>query len=375
MIPKDLTRPDKLLFKGIKTLTGIPRSMYTEQKTKAKAKAELAFIGEKKVEKVDTQLYIFTPGNYTLEENLLGFPAFQTVQSDHNAWLNFHGLHEVPLVEKIGDMLQLDRLMIRQILDTTQRPKVEIDEQHLFLNIKAILNDEHGALLVEHMSFVMGPNYLVSFQEEKGDHFESIRHKITEGVGFIRKRSIDYLLVQLLDTILDNFFSAIDTLNEECALLEKAILRNPDEETTLALENLKRSAQSIKKALGPFREVLLNILNEDSGLIRKENIRYFKDLINTTTSAIDEIDNTQKTLESLTNIYFASLSQKMNEIMKVLTTVATIFIPLTFVAGIYGMNFDYMPELSMRYGYFFVLGIMLLVSVVMVIYFKRDLTF
>jgi magnesium transporter len=277
----------------------------------------------------------------------------------------------VPLVEKIGDMLQLDRLMIRQILDTTQRPKVEIDEQHLFLNIKAILNDEHGALLVEHMSFVMGPNYLVSFQEEKGDHFESIRHKITEGVGFIRKRSIDYLLVQLLDAILDNFFSAIDTLNEECALLEKAILRNPDEETTLALENLKRSAQSIKKALGPFREVLLNILNEDSGLIRKENIRYFKDLINTTTSAIDEIDNTQKTLESLTNIYFASLSQKMNEIMKVLTTVATIFIPLTFVAGIYGMNFDYMPELSMRYGYFFVLGIMLLVSVVMVIYFKR----
>jgi magnesium transporter len=177
--------------------------------------------------------------------------------------------------------------------------------------------------------------------------------------------------VQLLDAIVDNYFETINAINQEVSVLEKLVLKQPQQEITVALEGHKKSSQIIKKTLGSFREVLLNVLNEPSKLIAKENRRYFKDLINSTSSAIDEIDNTQKTLEGLTNIYFSALSQKMNEIMKVLTTVATIFIPLTFIAGIYGMNFSYMPELQYKYGYFTVWGIIIVLTVLMFIYFKR----
>ncbi|NMM49916.1 magnesium/cobalt transporter CorA [Marinigracilibium pacificum] len=371
MKSKLFLRPDKLLFKGLQNITGIGQDFYTNQKSEAKAKAELTFIGKKKVQKVNSQIYTYSLENFNVNNELNDYSLLKEINSSENIWLNFHGLHEVSKIEKIGEVYGLERLVIRQILDTTQRPKIEIDDNYLFLNVKSPLKGENGEVLIEHMSFVMGDKYLISFQEEKSDHFGSIRNKIIEGVGYIRKRSIDYLLVQMLDAILDHYFITIDEMNKECSLLEKEILRKPSEETTLALENLKGVAQIIKKALGPLKEVLLNILNEETELIRRENVRYFKDLINTASSAIDEIDNTQKTLESLTNIYFASLSQKMNEIMKVLTTVATIFIPLTFVAGIYGMNFENMPELSYKNGYFIILGIMLFISILMVIYFKR----
>lgn len=369
--PKEFKRPDKLLLKGIHTLSSLSRNLYTDQKTEAKAKAELTFIGKKKLEKVLNQLYEYNLESYNHKENMTDFSHLKLLDADKNHWLNFHGIHEVPIIEKIGEILQLDRLMVRYILDTTQRSKVELDEGYLFLSIKSILKIEAGELNVEHLSFILGPNFLISFQEEKADHFQSIRYKIQEGVGFIRKRSIDYLLMQLLDAILDNYFETIDKINKEINILEKVILKSPDEQTTLELETHKRSAQIIKKSLGPFKEVLLNILNEQTRLIRKENIRYCKDLVNSATSATEEIDNTLKTLDGLTNIYFASLSHKMNEIMKVLTTVATIFIPLTFIAGIYGMNFDYMPELHYRYGYFVIWGIMLIASILMIIYFKR----
>ncbi|MCX2744127.1 magnesium/cobalt transporter CorA [Mangrovivirga sp. M17] len=371
MKSKEFLRPDKLLFKGLQSITGIGHDFYTNQKSEAKAKAELTFIGKKKVEKVDTQLYTYSLENYTEDTKFNDFFKLKELDTSENIWLNFHGLHEVPKIEKIGEIYNLERLVIRQILDTTQRPKIEIDDNYLFLNVKSPIKQENNEVIIEHMSFVMGENYLISFQEEKTDHFTSIRNKITEGVGFIRKRSIDYLLVQMLDSILDHYFITIDEINKQASTLEKEILRRPSEETTLALESMKGMAQIIKKALGPFKEVLLNILNEESGLIRKENVRYFKDLVNTASSAIDEIDSTQNKLESLTNIYFAALSQKMNEIMKVLTTVATIFIPLTFVAGIYGMNFDYMPELNLRYGYFGILGVMFIISIIMVIYFRK----
>jgi len=323
------------------------------------------------VEKVETQLYEYNLDNFSKDDNLENFQLLSSIPPDRNVWINFQGIHEVQKIEQIGNILELDRLIIRHILYTTQRPKVELDQNLFFMSIKSILKEKEGSLKVEHLSFLLGPNFLISFQEEKGDHFSSIRNKIVEGIGFVRKRTIDFLLFQLLDANLDNYFETIDAINLETSILEKVIPKNPNEETTLALESHKRSAQIIKKTLGPFKEVVLNMLNEQTSLIRKENIRYFRDLVNTVSAAIDEIDNTQKTLEGLTNIYFASLSQKMNETMKVLTTVATIFITLTFIAGIYGMNFEHMPELQYRYGYYVIWGIMLLLTLLMIIYLRR----
>ena len=191
--PNDLTRPDKLLMRGIKTLSSLGHNLYTDQKTQAKAKAELTFIGEKKVEKVETQLFEYNSDSYTQKENFFDFEYIAEIPQEKNYWLNFHGLHEVPIIEQIGKIMNLDRLIIRHVLDTTLRPKVELDQDHLLLNIKSIIKDAEGELKVEHMSFLMGSNYLISFQEEKGDHFSSIRHKIASGIGFVRKRTIDYL--------------------------------------------------------------------------------------------------------------------------------------------------------------------------------------
>lgn len=362
---------NRLIIKGLQTLSGFGRNFYTTQKNQAKTKAELTFIGEKKMENIQNQMYGYNVTGYFLKEQIKDIGELKTSKTDDNFWLNYHGIHDAKLIEEVGQQLNIDRLVIRQILDTTLRPKVEEDRDYLTLNIKSILKKEPDTLHMEQISFILGENFVISFQEEKGDHFQSIRHRITENVGFIRKRTSDYLLVQLLDAILDNYFETIEIVNQEISVLEKTLLKEPDERTIFELEAHKRSAQLIKKALGPFREVIQNIVNTETPLLRKENIRYYKDLANSSTSAMDEIESTLKTLEGLANIYFASLSHKMNEIMKMLTLVATIFIPLTFIAGIYGMNFEYMPELKYRYGYFIIWGVILSVSVLMIIFFRR----
>lgn len=371
MTKSKLKHSNRLIVKGLQTLSGFGRNFYTTQKNQAKTKAELTFIGEKKMENIQNQLFGYNAVDYFLKDQIKDVGELNSPKTDKIFWLNYHGIHDARLIEEVGKGLNIDRLVIRQILDTTLRPKVEEDKAYLSLNIKSILKKEPDTLHMEQISFILSENFVISFQEEKGDHFQSIRHRITENVGFIRKRTSDYLLVQLLDAILDNYFETIETINQEISALEKTLLKEPDEQTILALETHKRSAQLIKKALGPFREVIQNLLNNETPLLRKENIRYYKDLANSSTSAMEEIESSIKTLEGLANIYFASLSHKMNEIMKMLTLVATIFIPLTFIAGIYGMNFDYMPELKYRYGYFMIWGVILSVSVLMIIFFRR----
>jgi magnesium transporter len=217
----------------------------------------------------------------------------------------------------------------------------------------------------------LGKNYVLSFQEEVGDHFDHIRNKLREDLGLIRKRECDFLLFQLLDAILDNYFETLDLINHEVTLVEKETLLNPKQSTLLLIEKNKKDVDKIKKSLSPFKEALTNIMKDRTHFIDKKNRKYFRDLKNSCTNAIEEANATYAALESLTNIYFSSLSQKMNETMKVLTTVATIFIPLTFIAGIYGMNFENMPELKWKYGYYFIWGIMLSVLGVMIVYFRR----
>ncbi len=371
--PIDLVRPDKLLFTGLKTLTELtltPLNMYADLKSQSKGKAEITFIGEKKLEEAKVQLFIFNNDEIS-ESTARNFHPMADPKDSHIYWLNIHGLHEVDLIQELAEVMEMDRLSVRQLLDTTQRPKVEEFDDYLFFNIRSILLDVNDQLDVEQLSFVLGKNYVVSFQEKESDHFDDIRYKIREGVGFVRKRTSDYLLIQLLDAILDNYFETIEDINETIANLEQDVYKNPQQETLLSLERSKKRADLIKKSLNPFMESINYILNNRTTFFQKPNIKYINDLRMSCANALEEVDSTSRSLESLTNIYYASLSQKMNETMKVLTTVATIFIPLTFIAGIYGMNFEYMPELQYRNGYFIVWGIMGLIFIGMVVYFKR----
>ncbi|WP_436515928.1 magnesium/cobalt transporter CorA [Ekhidna sp. To15] len=371
--PIDLVRPDKLLLTGLKTLSELtltPLNMYADLKAQAKGKAEITFIGEKKLEEAKVQLFAFNEREI-VESNEKNFKSMANPKASHIHWLNIHGLHEVDLIQELAGTMNLDRLAIRQLLDTTQRPKVEEFEDYLFFNVKSILLDEDDQLDVEQLSFFLGKNYVVCFQEKESDHFDDIRYKIREGIGFVRKRTSDYLLIQLLDAILDNYFETIEDINEDIAELENDVYKNPKNETLFELERSKKRADLIKKSLTPMAESINYILNNRTSFFQKSNIKYINDLRMSCTNALEEVESTSRSLESLTNIYYASLSQKMNETMKVLTTVATIFIPLTFIAGVYGMNFEYIPELQYRNGYFVIWGIMGAIFVGMVIYFKK----
>lgn len=373
-----LKKPDKIILKGIKSLTnitgsitGIDFNFYSKLKSEAKGKSELTFIGKKKMEEVQLQLFTYNQNEYNETKAINDFQKIEKSDTSHNYWLNLHGIHDVNLMEKIGKFLELERLTIRHLIDTTQRPKVDDYDDYIFFSVKSILKNEEQQLKIEQLSFVLGKNYVLSFQEEVGDHFEHIRNKLREDLGLIRKRECDFLLFQLLDAILDNYFETLDLLNHEVTLVEKETILNPRQSTLLHIEKSKKDVEMIKKSLSPFKEALTNILKDRTHFIDKKNRKYFRDLKNSCTNAIEEANATYAALESLTNIYFSSLSQKMNETMKVLTTVATIFIPLTFIAGVYGMNFDNMPELKWRYGYYIIWGIMLIVLAGMIVYFKR----
>ena len=371
----DIKRPDKVLLQGLRTLGSIGDNLtfnlYSKAKSESKGKAETVFIGKKKLEKVSAQLFEYDPDSFEEKEPATDFSELAALHPEKSYWLNFHGLHDVSLFEQLSGVMSLDRLTTRQMLDTTQRPKVQEYEHYLFFSVKSILDTESHHLNIEQISFILGKNYVVSLQEEEGDHFGHIRNKIREKVGQIRHQKCDFLLVQLLDAVLDNYFETIDSFNLTVSELEKEVLSNPTQKTLLKLEKYKKDTQLIKKSLMPFKEALTNILNGRTGFIQTENEKYFHDLLNSCKSATEEVESTGKSLESLTNIYFSSLSQKMNETMKVLTTVSTIFIPLTFIVGVYGMNFDYMPELRYRNGYFVIWGVMAAILVVMLVYFKR----
>jgi magnesium transporter len=368
---EDLSRPDKIFISGLETLTGVNLNMYSRKRSEAKGKAQLTFIGEQKLADVQTQLFEFDEETFNVKEGLLDFDFLNDLQAEKVYWLNFHGIHDVNLIEQLQGPLTLDRLVIRQILDTTQIPKADEYPGYLFFSVKSVLHDDEGSLILEQLSFVLGPNYVISFQELIGDHFDDIRSKIRENLGWIRKRNADYLLVQLLDAILDNYFETIESLNESIRGLETETMTDPKKETLVRIEGLKKRAELIKKSISPFSDALSSILNEKTTFVNDTNRKYFLDLNYSSTNALAEVDASFRALESLANIYFASLSQKMNEVMKVLTLVATIFIPLTFIAGIYGMNFQYMPELEFKYGYFAVWGVMIVLLVGMLIFFKR----
>ena len=359
-----------ILKDGLRIFNTLSQNLYSKEKTEAKARAELTFIGKKKMERVRNQLYIFNEKEMEKKNDIKDFSILKRPSSGQNCWFNIHGIHDEKIITSIGEILGLERMTLRQIMDTTARPKVEKYEHYIFFGIKSILKRVSGEMHMEQISFLLTNQLLISFQEEVGDHFEGIRNKMQEGIGFIRKGNCDYLLSQMIDAILDNFYETIDGINSEISGLEQKIQQKPDPSMQIQLENYTQTSHMIRKALSPLKEALQNNIAGGTELIKPENTKYFKDLIYSVTAAIEEVDYTLSTLEGLKNIYFSQLSQKMNETMKVLTLVATIFIPLTFIAGIYGMNFDVMPELRHPLGYFITLGVMSGIAIGMLIFFK-----
>lgn len=289
-------------------------------------------------------------------------------------WINVDGVHDPVLLEKIGECFGLHRLVTEDILSVVQRPKMEDYGDYLFIVLKMLTYDEKaGRAMPEQLSLIVGKNFLLSFQEgAAGDVFDLVRERLRGGRGKIRKMGVDYLAYSLIDAVVDGYFVILEKLGERIDALEDELIARPGKASVEELYRLKREVLFLNKAVWPLREVIASLVRRDSHLIAETTTPFLRDVYDHVVQVIDSVEIYREMLTELLDTYLTSVSNRLNEIMKVLTVIATIFMPLTFLAGVYGMNFRHMPELEWKYGYPLVLVIMAAIGAVMLLYFKRQ---
>jgi magnesium transporter len=265
----------------------------------------------------------------------------------------------------------LHPLILEDILNTEQRPKSEDHGDYLYIVLRLFHEGAGGVLVPEQVSIVLGHNWLISLQEKEGNLFDPIRERLRNGKGRLRKAGPDYLAHALLDAMVDSYFATLDKFGEKIENLEEELIGRPSPATLRTLQTLKREMILLRKSAWPLREMLGCLSRSDSTLVREQSIIYFRDIYDHAVQVIDTIETYRDMLSGMLDIYLSSISNRMNEIMKVLTIFATFFMPLTFLAGVYGMNFKYMPELEWRWGYFALWGVMIVVSLLMLFYFRK----
>lgn len=286
-------------------------------------------------------------------------------------WINVDGLHDLDSIRRIGEKYKLHPLLLEDIVSTDQRPKVEDYGDYLFIVMRMLQKSEKGNKIIsEQFSVVLGPDYVISFQETKGDCFDNVRARIKQAQGNTRRYGADYLTYTLMDSIVDNYFIILEEFGEHIEKLEMRILESSDSKIVQTLNHMKREIIMVRKSVWPLREVINNLVR-GYPVIKKTTTIYLRDVYDHTIQIIDNVESYRDMLSSMLDIYLSTVSNRMNEVMKVLTIIATIFIPLTFIAGVYGMNFRYMPELYWHYGYFTVLAVMAIVVIFMLSYFRR----
>lgn len=333
---------------------------------------EMVHTGKKFIEETESQLYTFNDDNI-VEESSFDVAQLQMFPDDnYQYWLNLHGIHDIAIINKVCKSIAIHPLVIQDILDTNQRPKFQDFDGYWFFTLKSVLPSQNFEIHSEQLSFILGKNYLISFQERKADYFEHIRHRLRNHIGKIRQRGVDYLLYLLLEAILDNYFK---TINEIGNRIDSAEINDANKDFSPQILNViemfKRDVHQIRKTILPIKEFIQRLEHEKFGLIDESNIKYYYELKDICLSLIDECDSLALKLESQTNLFFSLQGHRMNQVMKTLTVVATIFIPLTFIAGIYGMNFENMPELGWKYGYMGAWAVMVLLTVAMIIFMRR----
>jgi len=332
----------------------------------------LVHVGERKMDSVRITVIDYDENNLTEKqvanvEECFGFKTTPTV-----TWINIDGLHDIDLVEKIGKNYEVHPLILEDIVNTTQRPKFENMDTYIFIVLKMLTyNDEQGTIQSEQVSIILGRGVVISFQECVGDVFENIRDRLRKAKGRIRSMGADYLMYTLLDAVVDNYFTVLEKLGERIEDLEERLVSNPTEQMLRQIHKIKRELISLRKSVWPLREVISSLERSESSLIKKATGVYLRDVYDHTIQVIDTLESFRDMASGVLDIYLSSISNRMNAVMKVLTVIATLFIPLTFIVGIYGMNFKYMPELEWKWGYLTVWLIMIAVIIVMLTYFRK----
>jgi magnesium transporter len=289
-------------------------------------------------------------------------------------WLDVDGIHETELIQKLGNLYHLHSLLLEDVVNTEHKPKLEFyDSGQLFLTLKMLHVDSEEPICLssEHVSFVLGNNYLISFQEERtSDIFSPVLGRLEASVGKTRKNGPDYLLFALIDVVVDNYFIVLEKLGDELDVVEDQVIKGAEDLSLQHLYALKRELTLARRQIWPLRDMLNQLIREDNVQISKDVIPYYRDLYDHVMQVLDTIDSYRELVASLADVHLSTISNRMNSVMKTLTIFSAIFMPLTFIVGVYGMNFEYMPELQMRYGYFYVWGLMAVVTTGMIFYFR-----
>jgi magnesium transporter len=288
-------------------------------------------------------------------------------------WIDVDRIDRVETIQALGECYGLHPLVVEDILNTDQRPKMEDYDRYNYIVLKMLhYLDQSGEIEAEQVSLILGQNFLFSFQEgKKGDLFDPIRERIRNGKGRIRKMGADYLAYALIDAVVDHYFIILEKLGERIEVLEEALVAQPTTRTLHEIHNLKREMIFLRKAIWPLREVINSLARGESSLIQESTRVYLRDVYDHTIQVIDTIETFRDMVSGMLDIYLSSVSNRLNSVMKVLTIIATVFMPLTFLAGVYGMNFKHMPELEWRWGYPVIWAVMIAIGVFMLIYFRK----
>lgn len=345
----------------------------TRRNRKSVQPADFRYYGEHTEEKTEIQYFLFNKS--FIEENQ-DFQAVDDIlnlrKENSTLWLNVHSLRDSDIISKICRQLGMHRLFIHDILDTSTVSRIQDLGDYILFTVKSYNYTADEGLDVEQITFILGNSFIYSFQEKRADHFEHIRIRLREDIGLTREKGADYLLFLLLEAIIDNYESTIENIEDKLEKLTKLDAEaNVTTETMIKIANLKNELNTIKKNILPIVDALTKLESNYSTIIDEQNDIYFTNLKNNCLHLSDLIVFYIQKLEGAINIYFTIQDQKLNQIIKILTIVSTIFIPLTFIAGIYGMNFENMPELKWHNGYFFALGMMSILVLVMIGFFKK----
>ena len=298
--------------------------------------------------------------------------SFRFKESKTTTWINLNGLNHTDEIEKVGAHYDLHPLLLEDIVNTSQRPKIDEYDNCIFITLKMMYYDTSKNIMFEQVSFVLGEHYVLTFQEAEGDVFDGVRERIRARKGRIRIQGADYLLYALMDAIVDQYYAIIETMGTKIEEIEDDLFSDiTQEEITQKIQNLKREMLKIRRSVFPIREIINRIEKNDQGLIKDKTNHFFRDVYDHVVQVTETLDIYREMIWSLMDMYMTTISNKMNEVMKVLTIIATIFIPLTFVAGIYGMNFVNIPELKYQYGYHTVWVVMVAMVLVMLGFFKK----
>lgn len=348
------------------------RFLKSSEKTAGLSPWSPVFVGNQKID--ESIIRIFDYDKNSLEElevqNPIDLERFKKTETV--TWISIYGLHDVEMIQELGELFGIHPLTLGDIVNTGQRPKMEEYDSYIYLVLKMLRFDKDEEIInSDQLSIILGENFVISFQEKPVDTFAPVRLRINIGKGRIRHNGPDYLAYALLDTIVDNYMIAIENIGSNIEDIEDLILDDPSQELLNRITNYKREVNYLRKSIRPARELTIKLAKNDSELIREQTVPFLKDLQDIATQAMESLDSYREMLSDHLNIYNTTVSNRLNEIMKVLTIFAAIFIPLTFMAGIYGTNFEYLPELHYKYSYFIFWGVMLLVAGVMLRFFRR----